>query len=458
MHSIEGSIKKVIPAVLALAAFLAVPAGDLCAKSRTRGAEVVIQRTDGTFLAGELLAVQGRTLVVSDRISARDLTIGVDDLRAVRIVRSTNVFKRAVNGSLYAGVPAAGLILLRKGNMADRLAVVAGIAGVGALIAALRGVAKGADEFAVLGGETGKKKDFALNKLRAAALFPGSLPANFDGVGRQPKLGGPLTDGDVDFTDNAVSRPPRFHLSFEPGYVRPRANDAYIRLFKSMKFGDTHPGGSFLFITYGPTAYPHATSETDISLKGFTAEYSLNRSFAIGFAYASLGKGSTKGFRLVPVEWRGEPYYSELYVSSASAGDGYFLTAAWKPFPDVFFNRYTFKLGVEIGLCSARLTFDTSDGGFTAVDARSFRKTVPAAGVVAGVDAYYGRNLSLGIWARYRYASVRGGAFDLNGSYNMLTEKADVIDIIDIPVAIAFPAHKLDLGGPSAGVSLGLHF
>ena len=441
---------------VSLAVFLAVAAVGLGAESRTKGAEVVVQRADGTVLAGELLAVQGRTLVVSDRVSARDVTVGIEDIRAVRVVREANVLKRAMNGFLYAGAPAGALILLGKGDKSGRLAAVAGIGGVGALIAALRGVAKGADVTAVLDGTSEKKTDFVLNKLRALALFQGALPSNFDGLGRQPKLGASLAATDSRFEDLTVLRPVRIHLSFEPGYIMPRAERAHIGLFKKMDFGDTHPGVSFLFIRSGPTAYPRRTSGIDISLRGFTAEYSLNRSFAVGFAYASLGKATVKGFRMIPVTWRGEAYYSELYVAADSAGEGYFLTAAWKPAPDLFFNRYSFKLGVELGLCAARVRLDTSEYAFgAAMDKRSVAKTVPAAGIVAGLDGYYGRNLSLGVWARYRYASVRIGASGLNGAYITLSEQADVIDV---PVAVAFPAHKVDLGGPAAGVSLGLHF
>ncbi len=441
---------------VSLAVFLAVTAVDLDAKSRTKGAEVVVQRTDGTFLAGELLAVQGRALIVSDRVSACDVTIGIATIRAVRVVREANVLKRAMNGFLYAGAPAGALILLGKGDTAGRLAAVAGIGGVGALIAALRGVAKGTDVTAVLDGTSEKKADFVLKKLGALALFQGALSSNFDGVGRQPKLGVPLAATDGPFEDLTVLRPARFHLSFEPGYIMPRAEGAYIGLFKKMDFGDTHPGESFLFIRSGPTAYPRRTSICNISARGFTAEYSLNRSFTVGLAYASLGQATVKGFRMIPVTWRGEAYYSELYVAADSAGEGYFLTAAWKPAPDLFFNRYSFKLGVEFGLCAARVRLDTSEYAFgAALDKRSVAKTVPAAGIVAGLDGYYGRNLSLGVWARYRYASVRIGASGLNGAYITLSEQADVIDV---PVAVAFPAHKVDLGGPTAGVSLGLHF
>ncbi len=445
-------------AVLAIAILMVFSAGDLWSKDRDRGAEVVVQRSDGTFLAGELLAAQGRTLVVSDRASARDVTIGIEDVRAIRIVRRANVLKRAMNGFLYGAVPVGGLALLGKGKVSGRLTAIAAFGGVGALIAAYRGASRGADRTAVLDGASAKRRDLALDRLRTLALFAGPLPADFDGVGRQPKLGTLLDTKDGRFEDLAAQRPPRFHLSFEPAYVMPRAGDAHIRLFKDMDFADTHPGGSFWFFEYGPTTYPQATNNTVLSLRSFTVEYSLNRSFAVGFAYSYFGETRAEGFRMIPVMFQGGSYYSELYTSATSAGDGYFLTASWKPVPDLFYNRYSFKLGVEMGLCASCATFGMNDGYGTSVSGRVLRRTVPAAGVVAGLDAYYGRNLSFGVWARYRFARASVASFSLDGSYLSLSEQTGEIALIDVPVTVAFPAHRIELGGLATGISFGLHF
>ncbi len=457
MRHDKGVVIKGTAAVLAIAVLMVVSAGDLWSKDRDRGAEVVVQRSDGTFLAGELLSVQGRALVVSDRVSARDVTVGIEDVRAVRIVRSANVLKRTMNGFLYAAVPTGALTLLGKGNMSDRLTVIAAIGGVGALIALYRGASRGADWTAVLDGASEKRKDLALDKMRTLALFAGPPPADFDGAGRQPKLGALLNAKDVRVEDMTGQRPPRFHLSFEPAYVMPRAGNAHIQLFKDMGFADTHPGGIIWFFEYGPTTYPHATNNTVLSLRSFAAEYSLNPSLAVGFAYSYFGETRADGFRMIPVTFRGESYYSELYTSATSAGEGYFLTAAWKPVPDLFYNRYSLKLGVELGLCTSRAEFDTADG-WGARNARVFRRTVPSAGVVAGLDVYYGRNLSFGVWARYRYARANVAAFSLDGSYLSLSERSSEPDLIDVPVTIAFPAHRVELGGLATGISFGLHF
>ncbi len=406
MKRARGLMNKIGPIVIAAAVLLVVPAGDLCAKSRARGAEVVIQRTDGAFLAGELLAVQGRALVVSDRISARDVTIGIDDVRAIRIVRESNVLT------------------------------------------------------AILEGRSREKADFALKKLGGMALFRSALPANFDGVGRQPKIGAPLATKDGHIDDLMAPRSSRFHLSFELGFSTFGEIASLKRLFKNMDFGDTRPaaydnsGRSYR----GPTSYPRAVP--DLS-GGFTVEYSLNRSFAVGFAFASLRTVEVEGYRMIPRYDYYQHYngYDELYASATSAGEGYFITAAWRPTPELHFNRYSFKLGVELGIYAARMTFGTLRSIFERdrnIEERSVTKTIPAAGVVAGLDRHLGRIMSLGVWARYRYASTRVGAFSLNAAYeDGLDEEGNPINV---PITVAFPAHRINLGGPAAGVSLGLHF
>jgi hypothetical protein len=117
-----------------------------------------------------------------------------------------------------------------------------------------------------------------------------------------------------------------------------------------MKLGDTKPGGSFLFIRWGPTTYPIGHGPGGITLRGGRAEYSVSRSFSAGFAYASMGSGSTNGYRMIPVTWRGEDYYSEAFVTEERSSDGYFLTAAWMPVPPVL-QADIVQTRRQLGLC-----------------------------------------------------------------------------------------------------------
>jgi hypothetical protein len=49
---------------------------------------------------------------------------------------------------------------------------------------------------------------------------------------------------------------------------------------------------------------------------------------------------------------------------------------------------------------------------------------------------------------------LKVGAFDPAGSYINLDEQ---LNIIHNPMTVSFPAHRIDLGSPAAGVSVALH-
>ena len=460
MKNSKEFIKKAARIALAAAVFLAVPAGALYPKHRGRGAELVVQKKDGTFIKGELLFVRERTLILLDKMSGTDVTVGIDDVDAFKVVRSPRFSARFSWAALLVGVPASVYgLTARNGAFWTRMGI-----GIGGGTIALLGMAsliKGTDEVAVLKGGSEQRTSFALNKLVGMAFFRGSLPADFDAVRKSLTPRAPSAGKESVFRDLTVSRPTRLHLSFEPFYPLSERTGPYVGLFRAMGFGDTRPGGGWWIFTREPTAYPRMDRISPFSLRGARIEYSLTRSLAVGFAYASLGSGSTDGFRLIPVpgmpwSWWTPADYSPLYISEDHKSDGFFLSAAWMPPPDTFFNSLALKFGVELGACISRLDFATSEGSYEAVIAsRSLRKTVPAAGVFGELSYYFGRNASLGFRAGYRYARTRIGAFNLDGTFLDLDDRGS---LIHSPLTIAFPAHRLDLGGPALGVTLGLHF
>ncbi len=475
MRHDKGVLLKGTAAVLAIAVLMVFSAGDLWSKDRVRGAELIFQGKDGTFLRGELLAVEGRILVLLDASSGKETRISIDDVDAFRALKKAGVLPAMLKGFLIGGVPIAGLGLIRRGNAGSALMGGAVLGGVLAVYKGFRAAAKGQDETAVLRGASVPKTDFALKRLKDMALFPKSLPADIGSVIRSRGTRTPTAPGET-YRDLTAVRFPRFHLSFEPFGILSEGEGPYIGLFRTMEFADTEPGGSFLFISWGPVSFPVEHGRGGIRLRGGRAEYSVSRSFSVGFAYASMGSGTTDGYRQIPVTFRGEPYYSEADLTEKRSGDGYFLTASWMPIPDTFFRGTSFKLGVEMGVCVSRHHFGTSEhigaeyvwvlSGISPetlaegeIDGRSFSRTVPAAGVFGEVDFYSGRNMSLGFRAGYRYARIRFRAFPLAGTYLMLEEDpSGEISVLHLPLPVTFPAHSADLGGPFAGLSLGFHF
>lgn len=457
MKKASWSMRTAGPIALALAVFLAIPSGDLYPKNRGRGADLVVQKKDGTFFRGVLLSVQKRTLILFDEDSGADLTISIDEIDALKVVKEPRFSSRFSWTALLVGTSASvyGLSYWSR-SLFTRLGL--GVGGGAVAVMGLLSLIKGTDEIAVLKGASEKRTIFALEKLSGMASFSGPLPADLDAIRKSFRPRSSPSGKGRPFRDLTGARPPRFHISFEPFYLLSEGEGPYMSLFRTMKFADTDPGGSIWGFDIPAVSYPYEHGLGGISLRSARMEYSISRSFSAGIAYASMGDGSSEGYRLIPVTWRGEPYSSEVHISEERSGHGYFFTAAWMPVPETFFGRTSFKVGVELGVCVSRHHFATSES-FPEVDARSFSRTVPAAGVFGQVDFYSGRIMSLGLRAGYRYARARIGAFDLKGTYMMFEESgSDGFDIIHLPLDISFPAHAVELGGPTLGISLGFHF
>ncbi len=457
MNRAWGFMNRIGPVVLALAVFLAVPGEGLYAKTRGRGADLVIQRKDGTFLRGTLLSVRDRALILLDEDSGADVTVSIDDIDAFKVVKEPRFSARFSWTAALAGTAASiyGFSSWKK-SVFTRLGL-----GVGGGVVALLGVMsliKGTDDIAILRNASEKRTTLALNKLAGMSLFPSPPSADFEALRKLFKPRASLSGQGRSFRDLTGNRPPRFHLSFEPFLPLSDGTGPYMALFNRMGFGDTRPGGTFWFFHYDPIDYPNETRSRRLSLRGARVEYSLTRALAIGFAYGNLGSGWADGYRNIPVVWRGASYYSDAYISEKHESDGFFFSAAWMRPPDIFFNRTSLKLGVEIGACVLRQSFNTSEQSYSPVDRRSVRKVVPAAGAFGEIAYYFSRNVSLGVRAGYRYARARVEAFELKGTYMMFEENGtDSFDIIHVPLDVPFPAHTIELGGLTAGVSLGLH-
>lgn len=445
--------------VLVIGIFLMAPGRELLSKSQRRGAEVMVQNKGGTILRGELLTVRQGKLILLDSVSAKEVSIDIQDVDVVRIVKNPQLLKKAAKGFLYAGAPIAVLGAFSKMGLGHRAATIGIFGGIGALYGGFRELSKQTSETVAMSGLSQKRTDFVLNKLRSQSLFPNGLPENFDEIKGSMKtmVSRPAKAGKEISSLLPGPKFSRVHISFEPAYLSSRATKTYPRLFKDMGFADTRPGGSIFGFEYGPMDYPRVTYGPDISVRGAKVEYSLGRNFAVGFEYSSLAKGKVEGYKKIDVMWRGEQYYSEMYISESHKSEAFFLSAAWMPIPETFFNRSAVKLGAAIGLSTARITYTTSEYGLADENSKSqnVSKTVPAFCLFGEYDYYLARNCSLGAYVKYRYAPLKVGAFDLAGSYLNLDEQ---LNIIHSPMTVSFPAHRIDLGGPAAGVSVALHF
>jgi hypothetical protein len=94
---------KIKVLVLGLVFSLLICSGNIMAKER-RGAEVVITKTDGQKIKGELIAVKASSLLLLDSRSATDLSVDVNGIRAIRIVRKPQFWLAGITFAIGAGL------------------------------------------------------------------------------------------------------------------------------------------------------------------------------------------------------------------------------------------------------------------------------------------------------------------------------------------------------------------
>lgn len=86
-------MKKFISLFLVVSVLtLSIP---LTAKER-RGADLIVQKTDGTQVRGELIAVKQTSLLLLERDSGADVTVEIEDIRVITIVKKSRTGKFAL--------------------------------------------------------------------------------------------------------------------------------------------------------------------------------------------------------------------------------------------------------------------------------------------------------------------------------------------------------------------------
>ena len=71
------------------------------------------------------------------------------------------------------------------------------------------------------------------------------------------------------------------------------------------------------------------------------------------------------------------------------------------------------------------------------------------------LDYYFSRNWSVGVNVEYKYVPAKIDALKMTGYYQNLDENNN---LIDSPLQIDIPSHKVDFGGWDFGIAFGLHF
>jgi hypothetical protein len=145
------------------------------------GVQLKIVTKDGTKIRGELLTVKGRTLLINSPDIVSGNSIALDEVRDLAIVGEKTKALSGFGIGLLAGAATGaigGAIFANKSEPQIVLtgAVMAGVAGLGAIVGGLVGLAVGSgsyqDEPLIVASVYQLEPDALLKKLRAAAKDP----------------------------------------------------------------------------------------------------------------------------------------------------------------------------------------------------------------------------------------------------------------------------------------------
>lgn len=140
--------------------------------AEVKGAEIVIQKKGGQQIKGELIAAKKDSLLLMEEKSGADITVGVEDIEVISIVKKSKVGMGALFG-LLAGV-AVGGVIYASSDQDEMLDMSGAIYGAGALVLGLAtgtlfGIQAGVDKKYLIDGKSDSEIRGILQELRTKA-------------------------------------------------------------------------------------------------------------------------------------------------------------------------------------------------------------------------------------------------------------------------------------------------
>jgi hypothetical protein len=162
-----GKMKRTISLFLvASVLLLSMP---LAAKER-KGADVIVQKKEGIQVRGELIAVKAHSLLLLERESGGDVTVDIDDISGIRIVKKSKIL---IGGGLGAIICGGGLWLYGSTQSTfdfyDNWPILALVAAGGLVIGGIIGAVVGIDRIIQTEGKPDAEIQKILEKLRKKA-------------------------------------------------------------------------------------------------------------------------------------------------------------------------------------------------------------------------------------------------------------------------------------------------
>ena len=146
---------------------------NLYAKER-RGAKLIVTKKDGQQIEGELITVKPNSLLLLDSKSGADVSVDIDDIKVIKIMKVSEIWKGFQIGGFIGAVAGALLFIASEKDKVGSLPIAMftspAIQGgaIGASIGGMVGVAV-ADKKIQIEGMTDLEIQEALDKLRKKA-------------------------------------------------------------------------------------------------------------------------------------------------------------------------------------------------------------------------------------------------------------------------------------------------
>ena len=163
----RGIFREALSAILVLA--LLTPS--LAAKAR-RGAEIIVNKNDGTIVRGELLAVKGTQLLIMDGLAGGGISVSLADAKLVKVVNPAGFaigFLAVVGGGVAGGFIGHAAGTHSKNTIAGPAIGTALGAGIGAGAGLIVGLVAGSGKKLKIAGTDSDSVEKAAARLRPLA-------------------------------------------------------------------------------------------------------------------------------------------------------------------------------------------------------------------------------------------------------------------------------------------------
>ena len=455
-----GTRTFALVALSLVAALLIAPAG-LSAKEK-RGAMLLITKLDGRLSEGELIAVKPDSLLLLS--GGTDVSVGLAEIKSVRIVRRPMAGKGALMGGLtglLAGGALGGLSGIPYDYTPGQAAAVIGVTfGLAGCIGGLGvGMLMSIDTTIDIAGEPEALVQDRLEKLKAYSReYRRGGGAMRLKIAPAPAARPPVpSPGSAETAPSRPRRPLRFRVRLP--YTAAASTDySYIdfnRVSTTFRFLDglPEPGPYPGELVWHP--FKRNRSGLDSASLGYELSERLAAEVELVFARWSAG-GTDFGSLQYTSAIDGKTYeHGSVFFSYTTRFSAALLGLTCRPFGPSEFRRHIVEAGLAVGPAWTR----TSAGDMYMPTAPIARKLTLSARAHAAYDFYVIPNLSLGVAVGFRYFRVAIPPSTETATLSFWDAAEEYPStFFDRVTEVTIPPRRIDASGFYLGLRTGFRF